>query len=121
MSATDNVLKNLLTHITDEPSTIEFSQVMDVINSVYIYSATKFTNGKTVNEAGTNEGSCKIFSFAQLNQLSEAETLACFGDYYRKDVLEHPENNDHTNIRNFMVSGWQGISFEQRALILKSA
>ena len=121
MSATDNALNQLLTNISNEPSTVEFSQVMAVINAEYDYSATNFTNGETSNKAGTNEGSCKLFSFAQLNQLSEAQTLACFGDYYRKDVLEHPENNDHANIRNFMVSGWQGISFEQRALILKSA
>jgi hypothetical protein len=119
MSATNNTVKQLLSAINNDPSTVEFSQVMAVIGSEYHYSATAFTNGDTHNEAGTNEGSCKLFSFAQLNNLSEAKTLACFGDYYRKDVLQHPEGNDHANIRNFMVSGWKGISFEQVALVAK--
>tara|TARA_B110000881_G_C18487871_1_gene470114 strand:- start:54 stop:413 length:360 start_codon:yes stop_codon:yes gene_type:complete len=119
MSATNNAVKQLLSAIANEPSAVAFSQVMAVINSEYNYSASAFSNGDTHNEAGTNEGSCKLFSFAQLNKLSETETLACFGDYYRKDVLEHPKGDDHANIRNFMVSGWQGISFEQSALALK--
>jgi len=33
--------------------------------------------------------------FAQLQQLSQAETLACFGKYYREDVLQNPEGDDH--------------------------
>ena len=119
MPATNNAVNQLLSVITNEPSTVDFSQVMAIINSEYSYSASAFTNGDTHNEAGKNEGSCKLFSFAQLNKLSETETLACFGDYYRKDVLEHPKGDDHANIRNFMVSGWQGISFEQSALALK--
>jgi hypothetical protein len=70
-----------------------------------------------VNESGTNEGSCKIFAFAQLNDLSVEQTLACFGKYYREDVLENPEGNDHGNIRNFMISGWEGVKFSCEALV----
>jgi hypothetical protein len=119
MSVNNTELNQLLNAITKEPSSIEFAQVMAVISANYHYSVTTFTNGDVTNDAGTNEGSCKLFSFAQLNQLSEAQTLACFGDYYRKDVLEHPEGTDHANIRNFIKSGWQGISFEKAALNIK--
>jgi hypothetical protein len=45
--------------------------------------------------------------------------LACFGSYYRKDVLENPNGTDHQNIRNFMNRGWEGISFEKEALGIK--
>ena len=69
-----------------------------------------------MNEAGTNEGSCKIFAFAQLHHLSEQATLACFGQYYREDVLQNPQGNDHGNIRNFIKQGWQGITFESDVL-----
>jgi hypothetical protein len=48
--------------------------------------------------------------------LNEKQTLACFGKYYREDVLRHPENDDHANIRNFMLYGWEGIVFEGEAL-----
>ena len=34
-----------------------------------------------------------------------------FGDYYRKDVLEHPDGTDHANIRAFMEVGWDGVKF----------
>ncbi|MGH8558319.1 MAG: HopJ type III effector protein [Methylococcales bacterium] len=39
------------------------------------------------NDAGTNEGSCKIFFFALLHGLEKDKTLKLFGDYYRIDIL----------------------------------
>ncbi|WP_083761723.1 HopJ type III effector protein [Psychromonas ingrahamii] len=45
--------------------------------------------------------------------------LACFGHYYREDVLKHPQAKDHQNIRQFMISGWQGIDFSSQALYNK--
>jgi hypothetical protein len=51
--------------------------------------------------------------------LGKKETLACFGSYYTKDVLENPNGTDHQNIRNFMIGGWDGISFDNEALSLK--
>jgi len=30
--------------------------------------------------------------------------------------LKNPEGTDHQNIRNFMKSGWDGITFDQNAL-----
>ena len=41
--------------------------------------------------------------------LSKEETLALFGGYYR-DVVATPEGDDHPNIRNFMKSGWDGVT-----------
>lgn len=102
--------------IKQQESNMEFEQVMQVIQDNYQYQPTSFTNGELVNESGTNEGSCKIFYFAQLNELSEQQTLACFGRYYRDDVLKNPNGSDHGNIRNFMKTGWQGIEFKLAAL-----
>lgn len=106
---------DLLNEIENE-NTVEFEQVMQVINDNYSYQPTSFINGEITNDAGTNEGSCKIFYFAQLNKLDEQQTLACFGRYYREDVLNNPEGDDHGNIRNFIKSGWQGIEFKSIAL-----
>ena len=63
---------------------------MAVIESQYNFTETAFTNGQQSNAANENLGSCKLFSFAKLNGLSEAQTLACFGAYYRDDVLGSP-------------------------------
>lgn len=109
-------VSELLDRVHTQPDTIEFDQVMQVIADHYRYTPTRFNNGPVVNEAGTNEGSCKIFAFAQLNNLSEMETLALFGRYYREDVMGNPAGEDHANIRNFILDGWLGIQFEGAAL-----
>ena len=72
-------------------------------------------NGNQINNAGENNGSCKIFAFALLQQFTKEETLSLFGDFYQ-DVLNSPEASDHQNIRNFMIFGWNGIHFEGAAL-----
>jgi hypothetical protein len=113
-------LYDLLQQIEQQPEMIEFNQVIEVIENNYLYQPATFTNGlgteKQHNPAGSNEGSCKIFSFGQLNKLDEDQVLACFGRYYREDVLQHPDANDHGNIRAFMKHGWLGIQFESPAL-----
>lgn len=104
---------------------IEFNDVMAVVNDHYEYQATEFRNGLSdaavLNKAGVNEGSCKIFAFAKLNGLNQSHTLACFGHYYWVDVLQHPDNDDHQNIRNFINDGWAGIAFAGEPLRLKKA
>ncbi|WP_198263061.1 HopJ type III effector protein [sulfur-oxidizing endosymbiont of Gigantopelta aegis] len=109
-------LNSFLQILQDAPESIEFTDTMSVIEALYDFTETAFNNGDLVNAAGENSGSCKLFAFAQLQDLSEEQTLACFGDYYRDDVLQHPEEKNHQNIRNFMQSGWSGISFSAPAL-----
>jgi len=112
-------LTQFIQSLTNEPQHIEFEQTMAVIEANYQFIPTAFSNGDVHNEAGQNNGSCKIFAFAELNQLSPEQTLACFGRYYREDVLAHPDNDDHQNIRNFMTRGWGGVKFESVALVAK--
>jgi len=107
----------LLAQLQQSSTEVSFEQVMQTISENYSYSPSDFTNGELLNEAGTNEGSCKIFYFAKLNKLSEQQTLACFGRYYHDDVLQNPEGNDHGNIRNFIKTGWQSVEFKSVALI----
>ncbi len=112
-------LQAFLDRLKDEPESIQFEDSMTVIESNYNFTPTTFRNGETLNEAGQNNGSCKILAFGQLNGLSVDETLACFGKFYREDVLGNPGGEDHQNIRNFMLSGWDGVSFHGAALMPK--
>lgn len=112
-------IKRLIEQLNTNSEVVRFEEVMQVIAENYSYQASTFINGELVNSAGRNEGSCKIFAFAQLNNLTEQSTLNCFGQYYREDVLKHPQGNDHGNIRNFMNTGWSGINFEQMPLTAK--
>ncbi|WP_341476835.1 HopJ type III effector protein [Pokkaliibacter plantistimulans] len=111
-----------LDHVGQDAS-LDFEDTINLIHEHYDYQPTSFTNGcendQIVNDAGTNEGSCKIFAFAKLHELNEARTLACFGRYYHQDVLQHPDGNDHRNIRLFMKYGWQGIQFADSPLTPK--
>jgi hypothetical protein len=98
----------------------DFEDVIAYINAHYDYTPTRFTNGlgadPVVNDAGKNEGSCRLFALAQQLKLSEADTVQLFGRFYRHDVLKHPEGTDHANIRRFLKDGWAGIQFEGQAL-----
>ncbi|SFB61269.1 HopJ type III effector protein [Algoriphagus aquimarinus] len=107
---------NLLEQITRSPETIDFTDVIGYIDANFNFTPIRFTNGDTVNEAGQNNGSCKIFSFAKTQNLTQDQTLALFGDYYRTDVLGNAEGTDHQNIRNFMQFGWDRVKFEGKAL-----
>jgi len=102
---------------------VGFDESIAVITETYDYQPTEFSNGLNenllVNQAGTNEGSCKIFAFAGLHQLDKQQTLNLFGDYYRIDVLNDPDGTGHQNIRSFVQYGWDGISFKGVALTAK--
>jgi hypothetical protein len=109
-------VNEFLNKLNTQPQSISFDDTMQVIEANYRFTPTAFSNGETQNAADQNNGSCKVFAFAQLNNLTEELTLQCFGDYYRKDVLQNPQADDHQNIRNFIKSGWSGIAFEDSPL-----
>jgi len=109
-------LNDFLNKLKDQAENISFDDTMAVIDANYHFTPSAFRNGETQNAAEQNNGSCKLFAFAQLNNLTEEQTLQCFGDYYRKDVLQNPQGDDHQNIRNFIKSGWAGIAFEASPL-----
>ena len=106
----------ILEQLKNFPETINFNDVIVFIDENYNFKPVRFVNGSIVNEANQNNGSCKIFSFAKMHNLSEKDTLALFGDFYRNDVLQNPEGEDHQNIRNFIKYGWNGIQFTEDAL-----
>lgn len=97
---------------------VSFQETIAVITEHYTYQPIEFSNGSLVNAAGTNEGSCKIFAFAFIHQLSEQQTLSLFGDYYH-EVLNDPDGSGHQNIRNFIRNGWQDVVFNGVALTTK--
>jgi hypothetical protein len=97
---------------------VKFSDVISFIEAHYIHVPTAFKNGEQVNAATENQGSAKIFSFAQLHQLSKQDTLKLFAEHYA-DVLATPEATNHQNIRQFMHSGWEGVSFERQVITEK--
>ncbi|PCJ85152.1 MAG: type III effector [Thiotrichaceae bacterium] len=118
-----NTEQKLINQLKTSPENIQFDEVISTIQKHYSYTPTIFTNGSgtdsVINNAGENEGSCKIFAFAQLHNLTKQQTLHCFGDYYREDVLGFPEKKNHENIRQFMKYGWDHMAFENKVLTKK--
>jgi hypothetical protein len=71
------ILAQFIQRLGAHPSSITFAEVIELINTHYDFTPTRFTNGLggdaegnngVVNEQGTNEGSCRIFAFAQLQR-----------------------------------------------------
>jgi len=114
--ALEMTIEQFLKTLRSEPETIEFDDTMSAIEAEYNFTPTAFSNGDVKNAANQNNGSCKIFAFAQLHSLNADQTLNCFGRYYRDDVLKNPAGTDHSNIRSFMEHGWIGIEFKGKAL-----
>ncbi|MGN6180279.1 MAG: HopJ type III effector protein [Mucilaginibacter sp.] len=112
----DQQLQRLLEELKENEVT--FDQVIDFINTRYQHQPTAFKNGDTYNEESQNQGSARVFAFAQLNNLSKEDTLWLFAEHYRA-VLVSPEGTDHQNIRQFMQYGWPGIAFNGQALLAR--
>lgn len=113
-------LEFFFNQLKTEPESIEFPDVVALINRLYTFMPTGFRNSDIYNEAGQNSGSCKLLAFARLHELNESETLSLFGAYYRADVLRNPDGDSHPNIRQFMKGGWEGVDFDDVPLRVKS-
>ncbi len=107
--ATDQLLSQL------NNKEIKFSNVLLFIESHYTHTPAAFKNGAQLNAATENQGSAKVLRFAQLNRLSETDTLKLFAEHY-DDVVATPNSVNHQNIRQFMQFGWEGVRFENEAL-----
>ncbi len=123
LQITMNSLNKVINQIKNIPDKTAFDDVIEIIDEFYRYTPTRFYNGADkniiINASGENTGSCKIFTFARLNDLDKDQTLNCFGKYYREDVLMHPEGSNHANIRAFIKHGPDNINFDNDALQLK--
>ena len=108
--------QTLLAQLKD--GSAKFADVIAFIEARYQHTPTAFQNGAQFNAATENQGSAKVFSFAQLEGLNQADTLSLFAEHYAS-VLATPEGTDHQNIRQFMQNGWNGIKFEGDALTAK--
>ncbi len=97
----------------------DFNTVIATIDAAYDFTPTQFTNGSQTNLLNSNNGSCKIFAFAQIHNLNQQVTLNAFGKFYNEDILQHPNGTDHANIRNFIKTGWDGIEFSKMPLSKK--
>ncbi|MDC0177568.1 HopJ type III effector protein [Polaribacter sp.] len=113
------IIQQFKTKLKVNPTEITFAETMQVIDDNFNFTPTTFTNGELKNNAGENAGSCKLFAFAKKQKLTKQETLFCFGEHY-KNVLEDEKGSSHQNIRNFMKTGFEDLSFEGDALVLKS-
>ncbi|WP_370424527.1 HopJ type III effector protein [Tenacibaculum dicentrarchi] len=109
-------LQEFKNKLKNTPKELDFSETINIIEDNYNFTPSAFKNGDLQNSSTQNLGSCKVFSFAIKQQLTKEETLACFAQYYFIDVLENPTATDHQNIRNFMNTGFEGLSFENENL-----
>lgn len=111
-------LKELLAAVHTNPESLVFDEVLQAIESEFEFTPSAFTNGKVHSQANENQGSCKVFAFAHQAGLSKGLTLALFAEHYA-EVLQNINGTSHQNIRSFMKSGWKGVSFEKKNVLVK--
>jgi len=78
--------------LKNTPETIQFSETINTIEANYNFTPTAFKNGTLQN---------------------------AFGQFYFDEVLKDPNGDGHQNIRNFMNTGFEGVSFEGTPLKMK--
>ncbi|MBA6420609.1 HopJ type III effector protein [Pseudomonas neustonica] len=93
----------------------QFADTLSFIEQHYHYQPSAFANGAVHNTEDQNQGSCKVLAAAQDLQLTDLQTLQCFAEHYRS-VLDNPTGSDHANIRAFMNSGLNAVSFNRQPL-----
>ena len=96
----------------------DFDDTLALVERHFDYHSAGFHNGPLFNTAGENAGSCKVFGLGLYCSLNETDTLKLFAQHYQQ-VLDDPAGESHSNIRQFMGSGWSGIRFEDTPLRLR--
>lgn len=110
------MIKKILSELAADRT--NFAGVLAYIEDQYTHVPTAFKNGDLYNSSSENQGSARVLFYASLNNLSKEETLTLFAEHYQ-NVLDNPGANNHQNIRQFIQSGWNGVTFEGAALLPK--
>jgi len=97
---------------------LTFEEFTELVDENYETQLLEFKNGDIVNMQGENQGSANVLSYAALANFDKDTTLKLWGQYYR-EVLADPEGDSHSNIRNFMKTGWEGVPFENGISLTK--
>ncbi|WP_339843741.1 HopJ type III effector protein [uncultured Halopseudomonas sp.] len=93
-----------------------FADTLSFIDSYYLYQPSGFDNGPVRNNAGENQGSCKVLAMALDLGLNDLQTLQCFAEHYQS-VLASPDGHDHANIRALCDHGLAAVTFDSSPLI----
>mgnify|MGYP000495330143 FL=1 len=109
MSQFDQARSAFLAQLSED--NFQFETTLAFIEQYYNFTPSAFNNGGVANTADQNQGSCKVFALAQLLDLSQEQTLQCFGQHYR-DVLATPEVDNHHNLRRVLKEGLANITFD---------
>ena len=104
-------IQEFLKQLDDAPETIMLDDALNTIDALYEFTPVAFSNGSMRNQAGEAVRSCRIYAFSRLYNLTEQQTLLCFGEHYR-EVLADPGGTSHMTIRTFMKLGRAGVDFE---------
>lgn len=114
-----NINEAVRIHLSSlEAGHASFDDTLALIDRYFEYQPASFRNGHLNNAAGENAGSCRVFALGRHCNLSEGDTLKLFAQHYQQ-VLGDPAGDSHANIRQFISTGWSGITFESEPLRLR--
>jgi hypothetical protein len=117
MSQFEQAKDNFLQQLSRDD--FQFEATLAFIDQHYHFTPSAFNNGEVSNSIEQNQGSCKVFALAYLLELTQQQTLSCFGQHYR-DVLATPKVDNHHNLRRILKDGLKGVCFERFPLEQKA-
>ena len=113
-----NQIQSFIERLRLNADSIAFAEVIDLIDTYYHHTPTAFSNGSLINQAGENQGSAKVLSFARLHGLTNKRPFTVLPSIGVRCV-QIPMAADHQNIRQFMQNGWDGVQLSEACLTIK--
>lgn len=108
--------KQAFLHALEAPEH-RFADTLAFIEQWYHYQPSAFSFDGLASTLEQNQGSCKIFALAQLLNLSQQQTLQCFGEHYRN--LNSATAPLHANLNKLAKQPLSNLEFSQFPLIPK--
>jgi len=105
-------LDAFLKKLNDDPEAVTFDEALATVGEHYRLTPCGYTLAGVRFDVDQVHRSCQLYAFGILHKLSKEQTLACFGEHYREDVLKHPQGSDHQTVRLFMQVGWEGLKLD---------
>ena len=113
-------LDAFLTRLAKDPDSVRLEEALSAISESYDVSPVGYTLGGVRFDLPQSKRTCQLYAFGLLHGLPKDLTLQCFGDDYRRDVLQNPLGTDHHSIRLFAMHGFEGLNLDAMPLVRRA-
>ena len=111
-------IKDSINTIREAWETIDFSNMIQLIDYLFETKPIEFTNGSEANKARTNLWSLKILTLGLMLGLNTNQILSLFGEHLT-EVENTPKWDSHKNIRALRTWGYTKIELPENPFTVR--